>query len=90
VNGEPPALLLREGRHKVVRVPTSAFGQIEVPDERAVVAGIGADHVDLFVSPALRLAIAARHPLLANARNLAAAAIIAADRRQHIWTSTSR
>jgi hypothetical protein len=85
VSADQVELLRQEGRDRVVRIPRSAFGQIDVPNERAVVARSDEEHVDLLVSPALRMGIAARHPLLSNARNLAAAAIIAAERRQYIW-----
>lgn len=85
MSGAPAGVLRREGRDRVVRIPRSAFGGVEIPNERAVVAGVGDNHVDLFVSPALRMAIAGGHPLLSDARNLAAASFVAADRRQYLW-----
>jgi serine/threonine protein kinase len=56
-----------------------------VPLSRAVVADADSEHVDLFVSPALRLSIAAGHPLLSDARSLAAGSFIAAERGQYLW-----
>lgn len=82
---QPAEIIRGLGRRTVVRVPAGAFGGFPPPASQAVVAAATEEHVDLIVSPALRMGIAARHALLSDARHLAAASLIAAERGQHLW-----
>ena len=75
----------REGRRGIVRIPRSAFGDTDIPTHRAVVAGRLGDAVDLYVSPALRRLIEEPAAPFVDARNLAAASLLAASRGQYLW-----